>query len=349
MEQKRRVEISVLNTLFCLIVVLIHIMSYPVAAFSGDIVKYSLVMLPWRLCSFVVQGFIMLSGVKLFLNGKDKSPYIKYQKGRFFGVIVPYAICFAAYYLLIVVAYDYPVDARFILKEFFTGSLVCHLYFIPLLFQFDLLLPLWRTIVNKCSPKLIIPSAIVFSFVMEMFLPKILGTIFSGFEFLYNDRIFTTYLCYWLMGCYIGKYYDGFLDSLKKYFGIICAIFALSTVGMLVASFLAYNQLASIPYINIIHGIYVLSVCIFLYALSVKIPTEQWERRKWIFKIDKVSFYIYLYHMFAIIFSDWLLTRLGISAQWTSFIIRTAIAYGLTLPGCIIYRKFFNGRSIKKV
>ena len=208
MERKRRVEISVLNTIFCLIVVLIHIMSYPVAAFSGDMLKYSLVMLPWRLCSFVVQGSIMLSGVKLFLNGKDKSPYLKYQKGRFFGVIVPYIICFAAYYVLFVVIYDYPVDARFILKEFFTGSLVCHLYFIPLLFQFDLLLPLWRTVVNKCTPKVVIPIAIVFSFFMEMFLPQIIRTIFPGFEFLYNDRIFTTYLCYWLIGCYIGRYYE---------------------------------------------------------------------------------------------------------------------------------------------
>ena len=162
MPKKRKVELSILNVLFCLIVMFIHTNSYSVGAFELNTLKYNVVMLLWRLSSFVVPGFVMLSGVKLFLNGKDKLPFGKYIKSRVKGVILPYVICYIIFYMVYVVEYDYPVsDMSFILKHFVLGSLVCHMYFIPMLFQFDLLFPVWKRVVNKCSPKWVIPVAIL--------------------------------------------------------------------------------------------------------------------------------------------------------------------------------------------
>lgn len=339
MERKRRVEISVLNTLFCLTVIFIHIISYPVAAFSVNTIKYNMVMIPWRLCSFVVQGFVMLSGIKLFLNKKDNLPFSVYLKGRIKGVIVPYAVCFAVYYLCFFAVYQYPLDAGFILEKFFTGDLVCHLYFIPIIFQFDLLFPVWKRLIGKCSEKIVIPIAILFSMAMEMFFPRILNGIFSGFTFVYNDRLFTTYLSYWLIGCYIGKNYDKFCSMLKKHFSAIFIVFVLSLATVTGFSYLAYNQLAYIPWINIVHSIYVLAVCIFLYGIALKIPPHVWEKVPVLFKIDRASFYIYLYHMLAVLLAEWFLEEAGICAQGTAFVIRVIFAYGLTLPGCIIYQK----------
>ena len=62
----RRHEISFLNVVFCMLVVFIHIISYAVASFSPGSINYNLAMFPWRLSSFVVQGFVLLSGIKLF-------------------------------------------------------------------------------------------------------------------------------------------------------------------------------------------------------------------------------------------------------------------------------------------
>lgn len=339
MERKRRVEISVLNTLFCLIVIFIHIISYPVAAFSANTPEYNVVMIPWRLCSFVVQGFVMLSGVKLFLNKKENLSFGAYLKGRIKGVIVPYSVCFAVYYLCFFLVYDYTFDAGFILKKFITGDLVCHLYFIPIIFQFDLLFPLWRRLVGKCSPKAVIPIAILFSMAMESFFPCLLGKIFLGFNFIYNDRLFTTYLSYWLIGCYIGKNYDKFCSMLKKYYGAVCIAFALSLIAVIGFSYLAYNQLAYIPWINLVHNLYVLLVCVFLYGTVLKVPPLVWEKIPLLFKIDRASFYIYLYHMLAVLLAEWFLNRVGICAQGTAFVIRALFAYGLTLPVCIMYQK----------
>lgn len=339
MEQKRRVEISVLNALFCLIVILIHVISYPVAAFSINTIKYNLVMIPWRLSSFVVQGFVMLAGVKLFLNAKNTLPYSKYLMGRIKGVIVPYAICFAAYYLYFVLAHKYSLDARFVIKNFFTGDIVCHLYFIPIIFQFDLLFPVWKRVVKSCSPIIVIPVAILFSALMEKYFPMFINASFPGIRFIYNDRLFTTYLSYWLIGCYIGKNYDTFCRLLKKYFAAVSVVFALCLLANIGISYLAYNQLAVITYTNFIHTAYALLACMFLYGVVLFVPREKWEKFSLIFKIDRASFNIYLYHMIAVFFSQWLLERLGILAQGTAFVIRMILVYGLTLPGCIIYQK----------
>lgn len=307
MAQKRRIEISALNVLFCLSVIFIHIISYAVTACTPGTIEYNLAMIPWRLSSYVVQGFVMLAGVKLFLNKKEDKPYLLHLRARVKGVIVPYAVSFLVYYIYFVIVYKYTFDVMFILRHFLLGSLVFHLYFIPMLFQFDLLFPVWKKIVNKCSPVIIIPFALLFSQLCESHLPQMISAVFPNVSFIYNDRIFTTYLAYWLIGCYIGKYYDSFCEILKKNFRTICIIFVIVLLMVIYFSYLAYNNITSVPYMNMIHNLYVLYVCVFLYAVALKIPPKVYERIPLVTKIDKWSLYIYLYHILVIFLAEKLL------------------------------------------
>ena len=190
MERKRRIEISALNVLFSMLVIFIHINSYSVSAFEVNTSKYTFFMLMWRLASFVVPGFIMLAGVKLFLNGKDSLPFGRYIKGRFKGIILPYAVCFAVYYAFYAVVYDYPLDPKFMLKQFVFGGLVCHMYFIPLLFQFDLLHPLWRKVISRCSFVVVMPFAILTSQLFGAHLPEMIKTVFFLFILSLSNFIF---------------------------------------------------------------------------------------------------------------------------------------------------------------
>ena len=64
---KRKNELSLLNIIFCLLVIFIHIASAPIAGLSKGSWQYGVFFVPWRLSSFVVQGFIFLSGLKMFL------------------------------------------------------------------------------------------------------------------------------------------------------------------------------------------------------------------------------------------------------------------------------------------
>lgn len=338
MTNKRRPEISALNVLFCLIVIFIHIISYPVSSFKPNTLKYSMAMLPWRLSSFVVQGFILLSGVKLFLNGKDSKPFSKYLKSRFLGVVLPYAAAFLIYYIGFMIQYKYPLDILFISKNFFLGSLACHFYFIVILLQFDLLFPVWKRLINRCSPLLVIPFVLLISQLLGNNLPLMINTVFPNVHFIYNDRLFTTYLSFWVIGCYIGKNYDFFCSLLKNNFKVISAFFTFALVMVILFSYLTFNGIAYIPYLNQIHNLYALSVCIFLYALALKIPADV-LKKPILTLLDGVSFYIYLYHILILLMTDKILFHFGIQAQGIAFIIRVLSVYGITPLICIGYKK----------
>ena len=349
MPAKRRSEISLLNVLFCLIVIFIHIISYAVSAFPAGTVKYTAVMIPWRLATFVVQGFVLLSGVKLFLTGKDSVPCRKYIKGRLMGVILPYALCYILYYIYYVIMYGYPVfDFSFFFGHFAFGSLTCHFYFIPLLFQFDILHPLWKGIVNKFSGIIVIPFALLFSAMFETYFPTMLNIVFPNLNFVYNDRIFTTYLAFWLIGCYIGKNYDSFVSLIKKNFSAICAIFAFVLVLCSYFSYLAFNGLAYVPFMNLLHYIYVVCAIIFLYAVALKAPKGIFDKVPIIKSIDRASYHIYLWHMLVLLITNNLIEALSITRQSTAFIIRALITYSVTITLCVAYGKL-KGTVLERI
>lgn len=297
---KRRPELSALNVLFCLLVIFIHVISYAVSAFPQNTPRYTAVMLPWRLAAFVVQGFVMLAGIKLFLNNRAERPYSKHILSRFKGIVIPYAVSFALYYIYFMLTSGYKLDILFIIKNFAAGSLVYHMYFIPIILQFDLLLPLWKRVVNRCSPAVVLPFALLLTQLCQSYLPSMAGAVFPGFVLQYNDRLFTTYLSYWLIGCYIGKYYDRVCDILNKNYRALGVITAASTLLMLLFSYLGFNGIISAPYLNDIHYLYVIYMCVFLLASALRLPQNMFEKSPLLSRLDKSSFYIYLYHVMLI-------------------------------------------------
>ena len=296
MTRKRVSEISALNVLFCLLVIFIHVVSYVLVLLPKRTVGYTMLMLPWRLSTFVVQGFVFLSGLKLFLNNSQRG-YIKHLKTRFIGIVLPYTLCFVIYYVYFMICYDYKLDPVFIFKNYISGNLVYHLYFIPIILQFDLLLPLWKKIINRYSPLVIIPFAVIVTILCERYLPSIIGLAFPNFVFKFNDRFFLTYLSFWIIGCYAGKNYESFCRLIKENFSVIWKIFVACLVLTGILCCVAYNEIASVSSLNTVHYMYVLSAIVFFYALVLKIPRGVVENNKLILRIDKYSFYIYLYHV----------------------------------------------------
>ena len=337
-KRQRRCEISFLNMLFCLIVIFIHIISYAVAELSPNTLGYNMVLFPWRFSSFVVQGFVMLSGVKLFLSEKDTMPYKKWLVLRFKSIVVPYIFCFIVYYAFYYIVFDYPLEFGFISKQFLLGNLVCHLYFIPIIVQFDLLFPIWKKIINKCSPIIVIPLCVIFSLLFENHFPAMLGVLNPDISFAYNDRLFTTYLSFYIAGCYIGKNYDSFLNILKTNFKTILGCFIITVPLYTYYTYIAYNGLASVPFINYLHFLYVWCVIMLIYSISAKFAPYLMNKIKLLKKIDAVSYDIYLWHMLVLFSTDYLLKKLGIVSAVYSFFIRTAIVYTVTIALCTIIK-----------
>ena len=334
MMKDRKTEISYLNILFCLFVVFIHIISYAVAGFTPQSLKYNIVMFPWRMVSIVVPGFIFLSGLKLFLTGKNNLSFSKYILSRINGIILPYLLCFALYYLFYVFAYGYEFDIKFIIEQLLSGSLVCHLYFIPLIFQFDLLFPVWKRLIDRVHPIIIISIAIMFTSLFSMHFPDMVSNIIPGFIFPYNDRFFMTYLVYWICGCYAGKYYDRFKEMLKVNFKAICIIFTTVFAIFIFFTYLAFNYITYIPYMNQIHDIYVICAIVFLFAVFSKLPQKM---PRILSLMDRSSYDIYLWHMLFVLLADHVISKFAVTAQFPAFAIRFAFAYLITIPLCIAY------------
>ena len=321
MSKKRNPALSLLNVLFCLLVLFIHCISYPVSHYAPGTLAHSLVVVFWRLSSFVVPGFILLSGVKLFLTGKDSLSYPKYLLGRVRGVILPYALAFCLYFLLFWWKGTYPLQAGFLLKNFVLGSLVYHLYFIPILFQFDLLFPLWKRTIPTKSPLLLLPFALAVTLLCESHLSSLFTAAFPGHSLLYNDRLFTSYLFYWLAGCYIGKNYESFTLLLRENFFLICGFFCTFLFLNGYFSILAWGAFRSVPSMNSIHSLYVVSTLLFLFALAEKLPAERLSASKVLKRLDGATFHIYLYHVFVLYAADFLLSKIALS-QVLCFFLR---------------------------
>lgn len=72
----RNREISFVNIVLCLLVMWIHICSTAITGFPKESMAFLGVYVPWRLSAFVVQAFLFLSALKLFLSKKE----VKYSK-----------------------------------------------------------------------------------------------------------------------------------------------------------------------------------------------------------------------------------------------------------------------------
>ena len=323
---KRKYEISVLNVIFCLLVIFIHTISELVSTLDVTSDIYNFVLLPWRLSSFVVQGFVLLSGIKLFLKNDDDFNYLRFLKSRLKSIILPYAIWFCIYYAFFMIATSYPLSIKNILQTFLSGSLVYHLYFVVIIVQFYLLMPLWRLVVAKCSWVYVVPISFFITVILEH-----INFISPQINFIYYDRIFTTYLVYWIIGCYIGENYSAFKRFCKNNFNVITAVFSFSLLSNASLSLLGYKQLQYIPKLGVVHLIYSVCVVIFLYVLALKIPEKVYSDFPLISLIDKSSYRIYLSHCLVIFVINSLLDEFGIVNLYVRFILRFIFTYLLTI------------------
>lgn len=141
--QKRKSEITLFSLLMCVLVIFIHVTSWTLTAMDRTSVKYLLLLFPWRLSAFVVQGFVFLSGVRLFLSAKPFD-YGRFLRGRIRRIVFPYLAWVAIYYACFIAIGWYRFSFRDLAEYVFLGTLCSHFYFVVIILQFYLLMPLWR-------------------------------------------------------------------------------------------------------------------------------------------------------------------------------------------------------------
>lgn len=352
-KKTRLFEISLLNVFFCLLVVFVHASSKTVTDLDKSSWQYLAVMVPWRLSTFVVQGFIFLSGLKLFLNKSNGIAYGKFFAGRVRYIVLPYIAWVFIYYVYFCANDYFSFNLSDFCRYVLVGNLVSPFYFVIVIIQFYLLTPLWLRLIKKTDSAVLIVFSLMITVILGQNLPNIINLFFSDVEFRYTDRVFTTYLVYWVAGCYAGLYYEKFKEILHKNRMIISIVFLAVSFCNAALSYLSFSGKRTVYWLENVHIMYCICAILFFYAISLLFSTqsntvpEKPQKFKtgvvgFINSIDKISYGIFLAHSLVIfMINDFLAEFQGISIG-VSYFIRLGTTYIITVGVLLIWN------SIKK-
>ncbi|MEL4105320.1 acyltransferase [Oscillospiraceae bacterium WX1] len=346
--QNHKPELSALNVLLCLLVIFIHVSSAPVTALYKDSWQYIAVLIPWRLSVFVVQGFLFLSGLKLFLNSRGEIRYKRFYLSRFIKIVVPYILWNVLYDLYFIHEGYFAFSWRSLGFSLISGTLVSPFYFIVVLVQFYALAPLWRWIVLKVPPRLALGFAVLITLVLEQFLPDIITAISPKTHFPYTDRVLTTYVFYWLSGCYAGLYYEKVTSFIKRHFILIAAVFAAVSLLEAVFSVFAFSKARNIIWLEDWHFLYCSAAILFFWTLLSRFYTHRKIANPLLNAVNAASYDIFLMHCLIIFIVNDVMAQLGITGIAMTYLIRIAAVYVITICLSILWGRL-KGRIIKRL
>jgi len=334
---KRKSELSLFNIFMCLSVVFVHVLSWTITEMDRDSVQYIFMLVPWRLLQFVVQGFIFLSAVKLF-SSKRETNYESFLVGRYKKIVLPYVLWVIIYYAYFIWTYGYTFSFAKLGEYLLFGTICSHFYFIVIIMQFYLNLPLFKWVFSKINAAWLAAASVL------------LTALFKQLVFFqYDDRVLPAYLCYFVIGAAVGKNYDSVKAAVRKRFGFIAVLFALAAFADAFLTYRAQVHGETFRFIETVHIIYCISAIFFFFGLFLLF--EKKELPSFLAVVDRSSYLIYLCHVLFIYMANALAPRFGITGMAASLLFRFVFAFGATLIFSMGYtaltEKFKNGKQIK--
>lgn len=345
---RRKNDIVFLNIIFCLLVIFIHISSEVVTKMPKNTAFFRIVFSAQRLSSFVVQGFLLLSGAKLFLTRASGINYAKYYFTRFTRVIIPYVLWVVVYYIYFCAEGYFDFSLKELGAYILNGDLSAHFYFVIILIQFDLLAPLWMYLFKRGNAAVHIAFSLIITVIASQYLMPILTTLFPSIPAIDLSNCFLRYQVYWTAGCLIGKHYGEFQGFLKSNGLYVCICFVFCALLNVAAS------LATLGYppiwLELIHIMYCMSAILFFYMTAQLFTGIGAVVLKPLGFIDRSSYTIYLIHCLVLVIFDNFMNDKGIGAIPTRFMLRAAAVYGISIAFCGIWQiiKYPISKMIKK-
>ena len=331
---KRKSELSLLNVLMCLLVIFVHVISWTIGDMDKSSIAYVFTLIPWRLAQFVVQGFVFLSAVKLFASGKEQN-YETFLAGRYKRVVIPYVLWVILYYVYFIKHsyYAYTFSWGSLGTYLFYGTLCSHFYFVVMIMQFYLNLPLFKWLTRRVNVWVLAVLSVVLTALFKQYV-----------HFQYDDRILPAYLCYFMLGAAVGLNYGKVARLLRSCFALVLPLFAIFAAADGYLTYRAQVQGITFKYIEIVHLGYCISAIFFFLTLFLLIGEDK-NLSKPISLIDRSSYAIYLSHVLFIYLAndiapsiEGFLEPYGITLGMAgNLIFRAVFTYAATLGVCMLY------------
>lgn len=333
MKTQRKEEVVVLNIFYCLLIIFIHSSSDMISYGARESLTYLLVLGLWRLSFFAIQGFIFLSAYKSVLI-PGEFHYGSYLKKRVRVIFLPYVLWNVIYYLNFVFWGYFPFSLGDLLYYIAAGTLSAPFYFVIVIMQFYLLMPVWRWLVNHVKPWLGISLGILLQYSFRPLLYPMYAAILPNHTIFFH-RLFPYFLLVWLVGLYCGKYRDWFLAYLPKVrlaIGLGFALFSGSTLFFVTQD---YIKGVSWEFSSVNYQIYTLFTIFFSLLLAQKVKVTPLME-----KIGGVTYPIYLNHCFILFYVSKVLERIPLPST-LAYLIRVLLMYLLTVGGNLLLKEVF--------
>ncbi|NBI67073.1 acyltransferase [Pseudoflavonifractor sp. 60] len=344
LQRERKGELSAVNVLFCAMMTYFHVAPQSLAVLDPLSWQYAAVLLVQRLGCVAVPGFFFLSGLRFTLSSSEKG-LLPYYWGRFKRLVIPYAGAAAVYYAVFVRLGWYVFDWNDLLRQTLQGTLSDHFYFVIALVQFALLAPVFRGVVRRYSPLVLLPPALVLTQFSGQFFTALAQYFPTSPLPHYIRTLFPNFLFYYLAGCFAGARYEDFRAMLAENrlpIGVMALIF---TAADQLCSFLHYSGRSTIPFLEQVHLLFYLSGILLLCSL----PAPRWEGL-WgavMRAADRASYLIYLYHGLVIALFNLWAPSWGITNAGAQLIGRTLAAFGVTGGACILWQRLWAAATGK--
>lgn len=325
MKTRLQNEISLMNALLCLCVIMIHLTATPVVELLPFSLPHIVIFLVNKTLVFAVPGFLFLSGLKLYSQyGSRDFDCKQFYLRRFQKIAIPYCISMTFYFI-----YYYAKNWASLSQlpsHLLLGTLVSHFYYIIIALQLYLLFPLLKKAVNRY------PLAALFLSLVSTIL------FYAVIHPPYSDRYALTYLFFFVLGMLWSKYR---LDSL---FCNHLRTLTLLTAFIAIAHFPALyrTMYAQTPYrwANLITVFYSAAAMVLVYLLCQS-AASKWESIVRLFlPLSRVSFSVYLYHMLPILLLEYdIFPRFALSVKFR-FLISVLAVYTLVFLYAWVIHKY---------
>lgn len=335
---KRRPELDYMNAIACLLVILIHVLSVGIVEADPASWQAAAIYFPWRLAAFVVPMFLYTAAVKLAqqYGGADLSPgmYLRYVLRRLQKIYVPYVLWVLVYYAYYIRRGYVAGNLRELLSYIWIGNLSSPFYFVIIIMQFYLLMPLWVWLLRRV-PACVGMGAGLFV-TLCMFQAGAFASHF-GVTLQYTDRCCLTYSVFWVAGLYAGKYYDRLLPVLRERWTWIFSGAAVGLYGIFF--YLQYaNNITLYGTSGIKTAADLLSI-LLVHAVGLRLAACGGFVTRLLRGVYKYSFSVYLCHCLFLTALEAHLPRLGITRLSAVLSIRALVCYTLPFLLCWLLGK----------
>jgi probable poly-beta-1,6-N-acetyl-D-glucosamine export protein len=295
---------SLLRGVAILAVIVIHLLSSLPHRYSQSTDGWRVYVAIDQLARFCVPLFVALSGYGFWEKYATASlqiwPFLKRQISKLLPL---YLIASCVYYTVFLLKPEWsdPSVTRSLPLQILTGRADYQLYFVPMIFQFYLLFPILRKLVQKFRWTSLLAAGIfqlTFYYLLStQSLPSFLLNFFSNDQKTYVW--FFTWIFYFILGMHIKDIITWVKQYILHFYVLTLAVivsYAIDYENAISQLLSGIDPLVALQSTRIQMMIYATFVTIFLFAVSSMMSKRGKDITSWVAKVGDSSYPIYLFH-----------------------------------------------------